>query len=264
MKEIKISASSKDEALDKAVSRFRLPKQAFLDVEETSEGENGTSSEDESLYLLEIEEKALADKTRDQIIGLLNYMDIEAEVRVKPGSDFINVDIVSEKGSILIGRRGQTLDAIQHIINRMVSRNEKDMPLVIVDVEKYRVRSHNRIKRMASNAAKKAANSRKPVKLNPMPSTERKFVHKFLSDFEGVRTHSVGKEGQRRVVVTPDSAPRPKQGDEDLLPEIKNNLSGFKKARSLFNDEAHKKRNNTRKPDDSDDMGELLDPKLFN
>jgi len=259
MKEIEIIAGSEKDAIDFAVKQFRMPREAFEVVgsfqESAPEG-----SPPELRFRLRMKLDTLIVVTRERVVELLKQMGIMAEVRIRPEKEFFHVDIHSESGSLLIGKRGETLDAIQHLTNRMISRSERDMPLILVDVENYRERVNRRLKKIALSAAEKVGKTGQPVELEPMTPTERKFIHKLLSEVEGIDTYSMGREGQRRIIVSLENAPRSTSvGDEEILPELLNDITNVKRQRPL--DQRTASLNNKAKPSNSSDASDdLMEP----
>lgn len=258
MKEIEIIAPSDHDALEFAMKQFRLPREAFvLKGSELKSTEEGTPPE--THYRFQVNMDYFNNLAQDKVKGLLSVMGIEAEVQVHAEKEFLMVDIFSESGSILIGKKGETLEAIQHVVNRMISRSEREMPLILVDVENYRERVNRRLKKIALSAADRVQKSGQPVELEPMAAGERKFVHKLLSEIQGITTYSLGREGQRRVVVSPENAPRTAYvGDEDILPEFLNDISSapVKRRRPLHEDGPSS--NGLGKP--SEYMDEMIEP----
>jgi len=129
-------------------------------------------------------------------------------------ADDINVDVVNkdeqvtfnlsgEKIAMVIGKRGQTLNAIQHLVQVMLNRQSSDFYRVIVDAEGYRARREETLQQLATRLADKAIKIRRNVTLEPMPSYERKIIHSILQDNPKVETHSDGTDPNRFVVIKP-------------------------------------------------------------
>ena len=125
------------------------------------------------------------------------------------------IDLVEEEGAIvascagadlgrLIGKHGQTIDAIQYVVNAIVSRRlgEERMP-VVVDAGGYRARRRAALIALAQRSARRVLDSGMPVHLEPMSAVERKIVHEYLKDDAGVETQSEGTEPQRHVIISP-------------------------------------------------------------
>jgi spoIIIJ-associated protein len=140
---------------------------------------------------------------------LIKHLDFEAEVRVSgEGSETVlNVagtspEAAEELGS-LIGRRGERLQAIQHLVNLMLSRKLGEWARVTVDIEEYRGRREAQLRALARKAGERVRETGRAVQLEPMTALERRWVHMELQDAPGIATESAGEEPDRRVVVIP-------------------------------------------------------------
>ena len=140
---------------------------------------------------------------------LIAHLDFEAEVRLSgEGSETVlNVagtspEAAEELGS-LIGRRGERLQAIQHLVNLMLSRKLGEWARVTVDIEEYRGRREAQLRALARKAGERVRETGRAVQLEPMTALERRWVHMELQGAPGVATESAGEEPERRVVVIP-------------------------------------------------------------
>ena len=138
------------------------------------------------------------------VSGLLQHMDSAAEVKVyEVEKGRYKVFLEGEKLGALIGRRGETLDAIQQLTNYSINRgSEKNRARVQVDAENYREKREQSLERLAEKVAGKVTKYRRNVTLEPMNAYERHVIHTALQDYEGVTTSSTGTEPNRRVVVS--------------------------------------------------------------
>jgi len=143
-------------------------------------------------------------KAKELLDGVLERMGIEAEVSASEQEDRILLDIASEEVDRIIGRRGQTIDALQHVVGKMLSRYrpERGKP-VSVDADGYRDRHIEKLESLAQRMGEKAQESGTSVDLNPMNAYDRRIIHMALKDVEGVRTESEGEGQDRHVVVIP-------------------------------------------------------------
>jgi spoIIIJ-associated protein len=136
---------------------------------------------------------------------LLVLMDVPGEVQTaaaeEPGQTWLRIS--SEAGGLLIGRHGQTLDALEYLVNRIVSRQEERGGRILLDAEGYRERRQNELREMASRMAARARQTSKPQAMNPMNPRERRIVHVALNADSSVTTGSVGDGYLRRVVIYP-------------------------------------------------------------
>ena len=147
-----------------------------------------------------------SEQIRAFLKGLLEHMDSAAEVKVyESEKGRYKVFLEGEKLGALIGRRGETLDAIQQLTNYSINRgSEKNRARVQVDAENYREKREQSLERLAEKVAGKVTKYRRNVTLEPMNAYERHVIHTALQDTPGVTTFSIGTEPNRRVVVSYD------------------------------------------------------------
>ncbi|SHI15442.1 RNA-binding cell elongation regulator Jag/EloR [Sporanaerobacter acetigenes] len=135
---------------------------------------------------------------------LMNSMGISARSSVKRKNSTLYVDIddiSSTDMGILIGRRGNTLDAVQYLLSLIINKDRENYIKVLVDTKGYRKKREETLIRLAHKMADKAKYSKRPVRLEPMNPYERRIIHSALQNVEGVTTHSEGEEPYRRVVI---------------------------------------------------------------
>ena len=145
----------------------------------------------------------LVEKTKVYLDSLFKAMDIETEVTIDFDEENNNMDINlegSEMG-ILIGKRGQTLDALQYLISLYVNKESEAYVRVKLDTENYRARRKDTLENLAKNIAFKVKRSRRSVTLEPMNPYERRIIHSALQNDKYVATRSEGEEPYRKVVV---------------------------------------------------------------
>ena len=147
-----------------------------------------------------------SEQIRAFLKGLLEHMDSAAEVKVYESENGrYKVFLEGEKLGALIGRRGETLDAIQQLTNYSINRgSEKNRARVQVDAENYREKREQSLERLAEKVAGKVTKYRRNVTLEPMNAYERHVIHTALQDTPSVTTFSIGTEPNRRVVVSYD------------------------------------------------------------
>ncbi len=144
----------------------------------------------------------LAELLREIVDGL----GLEGEVFVEEAQDVLRGSIEGEDVGLLIGRRGQTIDAVQHLAQRIVFPGGQSTARVVVDADGYRERRAHALREDAEEAAEEALRSGEPVELAPMPASERRVVHEYLCERGDVETHSEGEEPERYLVVSPSAA----------------------------------------------------------
>lgn len=139
--------------------------------------------------------------------GILERMEIPASVSMSEVDEKFVLDIQCEDEDDVqrvIGRRGQVIDALQHVVGKAVSRfRDEEYKPVIVDAADYRRRHIERLEGLAERMAEKARSSGRPVDLNPMPAHDRRIIHMALAEESGVETRSEGEGMDRHIVVFP-------------------------------------------------------------
>ena len=148
--------------------------------------------------------EAPAERVRAIVDRVLDEIDLDAEVEVEETDDEIlaTIDGPDELG-ILIGRRGQTLDALQLLCYRAASLGISERKRVTLDAAGYRERRRALLEEEADIAAERANRNGEAVRLEPMSASERRMVHEVLKDRADVETYSEGDEPERRIVVAP-------------------------------------------------------------
>ena len=142
------------------------------------------------------------EKIETFIKGLLEHMDSKAVPHCwKAEGNTYKVDLVGEDLGYLIGRRGDTLDAIQHLANYTVNRDVEGHIRINVDAECYREKREDSLRRYARKKAQQVLKARRRTTLEPMNAYERHVIHAALQDMENITTHSTGVEPNRRVVI---------------------------------------------------------------
>ena len=145
---------------------------------------------------------SMEEKIEQFVKGLLEHMGSDAVPHaMKTGEDSYLVDLVGADLGILIGRRGETLDAIQHLTNYAVNRGQNKRARINVDAENYRTKREESLQRLAVKVAGKVVRYRRNITLEPMNAYERHVIHAALQDHPDVTTFSTGTEPNRRIVV---------------------------------------------------------------
>jgi spoIIIJ-associated protein len=150
-------------------------------------------------------ERATVDEAKAVLEEVLRLMEVPGTVEVTMGTEAAKLNVVGDDLGILIGRRGEKLASLQHIVNLIVARREGQLNRIMIDVENYRGRREDQLRDVADRAAQRVAQSGKIIQLEAMPAMERRIVHLALAEHESVRTQSVGVEPNRRVVILPAS-----------------------------------------------------------
>lgn len=174
-----------------------------LSVEKEAENTDTAAEKvKEQPVLAKVEEQTI--QAVEQFVkDTLNAMSMEVEITTSIDEDgALCVDMKGEHMGILIGKRGQTLDALQYLANRVANKHQSGYVRVKLDTENYRARREETLKHLAKNIAHKVKRNRRPVVLEPMNPYERRIIHSALQSDPYVTTHSEGEEPYRKVVVT--------------------------------------------------------------
>ena len=146
----------------------------------------------------------VAKKTLQDLLGLLG---VEASVDLKEESERILLNIRGDGSGLLIGRKGQTLDALEYLINKIVHKEAEGKKRIVVDTENYRSRREESLIGLANRLAEKAKKLGRPVTISPMNAHDRRIIHLALQDDKTLRTRSTGAGLYRKVIISPEKKP---------------------------------------------------------
>jgi spoIIIJ-associated protein len=144
-----------------------------------------------------------AERVRALLERIVDELALEARVSVAEGDDEITAEIEGDEVGLLIGRHGQTIDAVQLLCYQAAFQGRQDRKRVTVDAAGYRRRQGEALRRRADVAAEDAIREGRAVELEPMGSTERRVIHEYLRDRPEVETYSEGDEPNRYLVIAP-------------------------------------------------------------
>jgi spoIIIJ-associated protein len=145
-----------------------------------------------------------AERVRELVEGVLDELDLDGEVRIEEEEDRISAIVEGEDDyGLLIGKRGQTIDALQLLCYQAAYRGLRERKRVVVDAAGYRERRRETLEARADRAAEQALSGNHVVEMDPMSAQERRVVHERLKERAGVETYSEGDEPNRCVVVAP-------------------------------------------------------------
>lgn len=211
----------------KARVRASLRKSLFAEKEPEEEERPG---EEQKFSAEEI--AAVGRKAQEALAEILRLMGINATLEVKPGEveEEIILDIQGDSGGLLIGRRGQTLEALQYLLTRIVGeRQGREGPEIIVDTEKYGERRRKGLEDMALRLGEKAKRERRAVTLDALSAPDRRVVQRVLGDDPWLTTKSLGRGAYRRLLIIPEGD-RKKREEEKGPPAGKQEIRGQKRS----------------------------------
>ena len=170
-------------------------------AEPTEDAAGGTTEPTEAEEEEEVTPEAIALTGKEFVEGLLASMQLEADVSTRLEDDRAVVDVTGDDLGVLIGRRGQTLDALQEVTRTAVQRRLRSRVRLLVDVEGYRSRRRDSLTEYARSMARRAMERGTEIELEPMNAYERKLVHDAVTEIEGASSYSEGEEPNRKVIV---------------------------------------------------------------
>lgn len=204
MKEKTVNGKSVDEAIQEALTLLRLSREnvEVEIIEEPKKGWLGFGSRPAKVRV--IEKKDPIKLTINYLEEILSQMGLEAQIEgVKLNDREYKLILSGEKMAIVIGKRGQTLNALQTLVNLFINQESNRSYRVTLDSENYRDRRAESLKTLAQRMAEKATKTKKAVQLEPMPSYERKIIHAALQSNRLVNTSSIGEEPYRAIKIEP-------------------------------------------------------------
>lgn len=189
---------NREEALASALKSLKLSEEDVLYLEEEKKGKLFKSS---THLIKAIPITKVQEFLKEKVIELLKNMNIEVTLESSIRNQQINIKLYSDKNNILIGRNGQTLMAIQHILRQMVYNQINIYPYILLDVENYKEKKNSYLERNAKKIAKEVLRTKVDVQLDNMNSYERRIIHNALSEFKNISTTSEGAEPNRHIVI---------------------------------------------------------------
>ncbi|MDP8947500.1 MAG: protein jag [Actinomycetota bacterium] len=195
---VEVSEMARTDTVEEADEANTEPADAALGSMELSEV-LGESSEAESVGVPE----EFLGEIKDLVASVVEAMGFDPRIDVYDAGSFIAVDVASDNTALFIGQKGETIDALQYLVNAAVYRRRPFVKRIILDAEGYRQRRVEAIQGIAHRTARRAIRERRTVELPPMNPSERRIVHIFLKDNPKVTTASEGSGGNRRVRISP-------------------------------------------------------------
>jgi spoIIIJ-associated protein len=146
---------------------------------------------------------------KETLQEILAKMGIEAQVTVEDTPEAVSLTLQGADEGLLIGKRGQTLDALQYVVNKILSKQGREKKQVIVDTEDYRKKREEALVALAEKVSQKVRKTRKPITLGNMTARERRIIHLTLQNDDSVITKSRGEGLNRKIIVKPGRSNRP-------------------------------------------------------
>ena len=196
-----------DEAVEAAANELGIKKEDInpSDIEVINEGKRGILGigSEEAVVRVSVQ-KDMCAIAQSYVKSIIEKIGIEATFssNYEDETVFLNIEGNSDEVGLLIGRRGETLDALQYLTSLVVNKGEEDYVRVTLDTENYRKKREETLIKLAKRMAQVAIKTRKNVNLDAMNPNERRIIHSALQDYRNVTTYSSGVEPNRYVVIT--------------------------------------------------------------
>lgn len=207
MNKIEVSAKTVDEAVRNALITLGISQEdAIIEViEEGSRGIFGLGGRDAKVTVAAKEKDSSVDIAKKFTDELISKMHLDCVADVSEDSEAIKIVITGDGVGGIIGRRGETLDAVQYLVNLRVNKGKHgdDYKRVIIDSENYRAKREETLVHLAQSMASKAVKYRKEMAFEPMNPYERRIIHASLQGHSGVTTRSIGEDPNRKIIISP-------------------------------------------------------------
>lgn len=204
MEYIEVTGKTVDEAITASLVKLGTTSDK-IDYVVVDEGKTGFLGIGSKPAVIKVRKKStVEDVIREFLADIFKSMNMEVEILMKKEEDskVIDVELKGEEMGVLIGKRGQTLDSLQYLVNLAANKQSEEYVKVKVDTEDYRKRRKETLENLAKNIAYKVKRTKRSVALEPMNPFERRVIHSALQSDKYVSTHSEGEEPFRHVVVT--------------------------------------------------------------
>jgi len=203
VKQITASGQTVDEAVQTALEQLNTTRDQ-VDIEIIDEGNKGIFGlfGSKPAVVNVTVRKNQVEEAENFIREVATHMNISIDIKTTVKDNHVTFELSGDKIALLIGRRGQTLNAFQYLIQLVINRSGQDFYRITLDAEGYRKRREETLIRLAERMGQKALQLNRKVKLEPMPPYERKIIHQSLQD-KDVKTYSEGVEPNRHIVIEP-------------------------------------------------------------
>lgn len=214
MERVEMSAKTVEEAIELALKELGAGREEVA-IEVVSQGRSGffgIGGEDARVRVIRLSSsETLASQAIEVVNRLLASMKVSALATIHSSGDEEigpTIDIDGEDSGLLIGKRGETLQAFQFLVNLSLNSKVRGHPTVVVDVEQYKERRSRALQAMAARVAERVVSSGRAITLEPMPAAERRIIHMALANHPYVTTESTGEGQDRRLTVRPGKVRR--------------------------------------------------------
>lgn len=204
MKVVETKAKTVDDAVDKALAELKASKDNVdIEILEESKGLFGLLGNKEVRVRVTLKEREETNLASEFLLGVTSRlgMDISLDASFDEEDKRLSIDLKGDSLGLLIGRRGETLDALQYLTNIVINKKSDEYIKVTLDAENYRARREEVLVTLAKRTADKAVKYRKNMIIEPKNPYERRIIHEALQQYPDVTTYSIGEEPNRKVVI---------------------------------------------------------------
>ncbi|WP_079529043.1 RNA-binding cell elongation regulator Jag/EloR [Halobacillus hunanensis] len=204
MREMTATGNTVEEAVQSALEQLQTSRdQVNIEViDEGKKGFFGVFGTKPAIVKVSIMKDPVQD-AESFIIQVAEQMGSPVQVKTEAKGRDISIKLSGDKIAMLIGKRGQTLNSLQYLAQLAINRESDQFYTIMLDAEGYRARRQETLETLAKRLADKAIRTNDAVKLEPMPSYERKIIHAKLQDHQKVETDSAGKDPKRHIIIRP-------------------------------------------------------------
>lgn len=201
-KSIEVSAKSVEQAIEEALRELGIAREE-ADVEVLDGGAKGFLGLGAKDAVVRVSQKApeAAQVAMDFLRGVTGAMGLDVSFETEEAEGVLKIEMSGEKMGLLIGKRGDTLDALQYLTSLAVNRQSEEYVKVNLDTENYRAKRQEALVKLAKKLAGTVVRTQKSITLEPMSPNERRIIHSTLQNNRQVKTYSIGEEPNRKVVI---------------------------------------------------------------
>jgi len=209
MKVVEKEGKTKEEAIKKACEELKVdPEELKIEVLSTgSKGLFGLGGKNvkikATLKEKTMHQQDIVEKAKKVLEDILDRLNVERSITVEKKEEDILLKIKGDGSGFLIGRHGRTLDALEHLVNKIVSRADLNKHRILLDAEGYRARKDKSLVELALNLSKKVKKFNKPISINAMSPHDRRIIHMTLKNDEAVTTKSKGTGEYKKIIILP-------------------------------------------------------------
>lgn len=220
---LEFEEKSVEDAIVLACQKLKLPREK-LEIEVISKGSSGIfgivgARKAKIRVTAKVPPVEMAaEKAKEVLVEILKHVDLPNVVEWEARDEYYYLNIISNGSGLLIGKRGKTLNALQFLVSKIVSRQAGENISIVVDTENYRSKREVSLTELAQQLSDKVKKSRRPLTTGPMSAQDRRVIHLALKEDHEVRTKSKGEGNLRRVVIYPVKKARKSEPEKNDAP----------------------------------------------